>query len=148
MTANYLSGPSTLSLVVVGTKNVTAIHLPSSIDFSSPVVTQTSATAHQVYGIVCGPSSPILPLQSGVDNSLAGLLAGSGVEKLPAGLGLIIPNSTLSLNADNLVYFRIGAIAVNICLGIYDIVLKVIADSQSSQLNLQVIVNPQLRSAG
>lgn len=148
ITADYQSGSSTLSLVVVRTNNVTAIHVPSSIDFSSPVVTQTNATAYQVYGVVYDPSSPSLPSQFGVDISVAGLRVGSSIEQLPAGLDLVIPNSTLSLSADNPVYFRIGANATNVSPGTYDIVLKEIADGQSYQVDLQVIVNPQLRSAG
>jgi hypothetical protein len=148
ITADYLSGSSTSSLVIVRTNNVTVIHLPSSIDFSSPVVTQTNATAYQVYGVVYDPSSPSLPSQFGVDISVAGLRVGSSIEQLPAGLDLIFPNPTLSLNADNPVYFRIGANATNVSPGTYDIILKEIANGQSNQVDLEVIVNPQLRSSG
>ncbi len=146
--ASYQSGASTQSFVVVRSNNVTAIHVPSPIEFSSPVVTQTNATAYQIYGVVYDPSSSNSPSQFGVNTSVAGLLMGNSIEPLPPGFQIIIPNPTLSLAAGNPVYFRIGANVSSVAPGTYVIVLQEIISGQSYQIDLQVVVNPQLRSAG
>jgi hypothetical protein len=148
VTASYQGGYTAESLIVIRTNNMSIITAPSPLEFPMPVVTTTNATSGTIYGVVYDPQSSNMASSFDVALSVLGLRTGAGVEPIPAGLQILIPNPSLTLNEVNPLYFWIGANASTIAAGTYDVVIHEAVGNQSVDVDLMVLVQQPTPAGG
>ena len=106
---------------VIIMQNMTVLHLSGPIQFQKDVLMSTSQEGNVVYGAVYDPLDDSRQIQ--VSLKVLGMINDTKIVPLPSWLAVKIPNSTLTLNANEPYYFMINPITRSAPVGTFTVAI-------------------------